>query len=64
MGAHHDTALLRLTEDAGKTHDRDVLRVDDVAQDVSRTDARQLVYIAHEYQPHTRGNGFQQIVYQ
>ena len=64
MGAHHDPALLCLPEDSRQAHDGNLLRVDDVAEDIARTDARQLVDVAHEHQTHRHRNGFHQVVHQ
>ena len=64
MGTHHDSARLRLSEDAGKSDYRNFPRVDDVAQNVSGSHTWQLVYIAHQHQAHVLRNRLHQIIHQ
>ena len=64
MGTHHDSARLRLPEDAGKADYRNFPRVDDVAQNVSGSHTRQLVYIAHQHQAHVLRNCLHQVIHQ
>ena len=51
MGIDNNVTLGRLAEDLCKFYDRERLRRDHIPQNISRSDARKLVYIAHKDQP-------------
>ena len=50
MGIDNNVTLGRLAEDLCKFYDRERLRRDHIPQNISRSDARKLVYIAHKDQ--------------
>ena len=52
MGIGNDVALCGLTEDLSQPDDREHPAVDDVLQNGTRTNGRQLVDIPDQYQTH------------
>ena len=64
MGVHDDTAGLCLTEDAGQSDYGNHLRVYNVPQHVSGSDARQLVDVSDKDKPHVFRNGLHEVVHQ
>ena len=62
VGVGDDVAPRRLAKDLGQAHHGYRPRFDDVLQDVARTDAGQLIHIAHQQQVACRVDRFEQVV--
>ena len=61
---HNDPAFGSLPEDPCKADDRKAVRFNDVPQDISRTDAGQLVNVPDQDQSHGIRDGLQEVVHE